>query len=227
VAALRSMLTHLLHVGGRQEAEAVRFQIVEGVLSADDRYRDSMAHLAGRLYDPANGVPLRGAGAAPGAINPWRTLRDGPNAAWAMCEMLRRLYRRGAITDDDFPEWARNAEVAHVSVRGVRRYVLQVPLTGAEVTIPTDPGAARLACGVAGILQRLQGAAAGAPRAAVAPVPAPPAHFEDPGLAFPAVFHDFPPLNADLGDLLQVGDDWDLFGDIQGGNLDNVPVSCE
>jgi hypothetical protein len=62
------------------------------------------------------GGPLIPDGATPslmqdGEVNWWKTLTDLQNCKWAMSEFLRRLYRRGYLTAEDFPDWFRKSKV--------------------------------------------------------------------------------------------------------------------
>ena len=102
-----------------------------------------------------------------GEVNPWASLKDAAGCQWGMCEFLRRLHRRGAITDADFPEWAQEAEVVEARDRKRLRWVLQDPVSGAEVVKPQG-GLARGLQGILGMLERTE------PAVVQPPTPQPP-----------------------------------------------------
>ncbi len=145
---LRQYVEALLKVVGKRQA-ALRMDIVRRVYEAGPGDSHGPPENAGRLWPDDCTRYLTGGK----VVNPWASLKDAAGCQWGMCEFLRRLHRRGAITDADFPEWAQEAEVVEVRDRKRPRWVLQHPVSGAEVVKPQGG----LARGVQGILEVLGG----------------------------------------------------------------------
>ncbi len=137
---LRTYLRALLPADGKTDA-AVRMDIVWRVFHAAKweglgpvNKEGGPPANEGRLWPEDKTVFLTGGT----VVNPWKSMTDTEGCRWSMCEFLRRLLRRGAITVADFPAWAHDAEVVEVRDRKRSRWVLRNMSTGCEVAAPTD-----------------------------------------------------------------------------------------
>ena len=146
IVQLRQLLAALLATAsGKEKPAASRMDIVRRVFQASPGDSFGSPDNTGQLWpNPVGDAP----------VNPWVYLKD-KGSAWAICEFLRRLYRRGAISDVHFPQWAQEAEVVEVRDRKrvPGRWVLQHPVSGAKVEKPQGG----LAQGLQGILGMLGG----------------------------------------------------------------------